>query len=394
MTVNSAQKYTLGYTSIKEDFSKSWIEDLSDDSLQVGAVNTEEIINSEQEINITSAFKESHKPQIALKNAAKVIEETIGKDYALVYIKDRRMWHTRSGSIRVFVFRQGRFLSPPHHKATITSAPFLLKEDDQLIIATSSLLFNNDPKILKEIFGSSLPQEIAEKLLNSGTPAGENSVCVILPCEFLRDNTPSRDRLKVLQEVFPYEKEAEERLAHPNQKRNTIYNFIGFVLFTLLIIFMYSQNKNTWEGELKEKNTEIELLQKQLSKAQNTIQSHNNYLNLHIKSIAERDFDAFDSERYRMYALFRDVRNKFDRNQVAEKFNIYNPLAIEAKVVMGENWFIVPVKGTHLVQKGESLKKIASLYYENEKEGIQLIQQFNPQVVEGHAIFLPFERDL
>lgn len=393
MTVKTIQKYTLGYTSIKDDLSKNWIEDISDDSLQVGAIHTNHIITSEQEINITTAFKESHQPQIALKNAAKIIEENTGNNFALVYIKDRRMWHTRGGDIRVFVFRQGRFLSPPHHKASTVSTPFLLKEDDQLIIATSSLLFNNDPKILKEIFTSSLPQEIAEKLLLSGNPAGENSICAILPCEFLRDNVPSRDRMKVLQEVFPFEKEAEKRLANPSQQKNIIYNFLGFVLFTLLIIFMYSANKNSWNDALNEKNKEISNLQKQLSKANGQISSYDNYLKLHIKSIAERNFDAFDSERYRMYALFRDVRNKFDRTEVAKKFNIYNPLAIEVKVVMGENWFIVPVKGTHLVQKGETLKKIANMYYDNEKEGVQLIQQFNPQVVEGHAIFLPFEQE-
>ncbi|KXX71481.1 hypothetical protein [Flammeovirga sp. SJP92] len=393
MTVNTLQKYTIGYAAQKEDVSKYWLDNISEDSLQIGAVYTDQLINSEQELNISTAFKESHKPQLALKNAAKVIKENTGDHYALVYIKDRRMWHTRSGNIRVFVFRQGRFLSPPHHKATSVSTPFLLKEEDQLILASSTLLFDNDPKILKEIFHSSLPQEIAEKLLSTGTPAGENSICTILPCEFLRDNTPSRDRMKVLEEVFPFEKEAEQRLANPNQQRNTIYNFAGFVLFTLLVIFMYNKNKTNWKGELDVKQQEIAQLQKALNKANDKIHSYDNYQKLHTQSIAERNFDAFDSERYRMYALFRDVRNKFDRNQVAEKFNIYNPLAIETKVVMGENWFIVPVKGTHLVQKGETLKKIASLYYDNPKEGIQLIQQFNPQVVEGHSIFLPFEME-
>ncbi|MBB6462480.1 hypothetical protein [Flammeovirga kamogawensis] len=393
MTINTFQKYTLGFNSSDNQKSTVWIKETSSDSLIFGTCIAEEDFSSHQKNHIETAFKESSKPQVSLKNAAKIVKENNGVDHTLIYLKDRRMWHSRNGKLRVFVYRQGRFLSPPHNKVSTVVPPFLLKEDDQLIIANASLFFNTDPKLLKEIFSSSLPQEVAERLISNSSVENETLVASVLPCEFLRDNTPSRHREKALSDVFPNEREVNERLANPSQQKNTIYNFIGFVLFALLIGIMYNQNKSNWKGELKEKNKEIALLKKKIEKSDKIIESYNRYQRQHIKSISERNFDALDNERYRMYALFRDTRSKFNRTQVADKFNIYNPLAIESKVVMDENWFIVPVKGSHLLQKGETLSYVAKMYYENEKEGIQLIQEFNPQVVEGHSIFLPFEQE-
>ncbi|NLR91309.1 MULTISPECIES: hypothetical protein [Flammeovirga] len=392
MTIATTQKYTLGDSSSNADITHVWLQEESNDSLVIGGCMLSKNNDEQTRSTVDSAFKESKKPQLALKEAANTIKNFAGDDYVLVYLKDRRMWHTRNGQLRVFVFREGRFLSPPHTKNTNVATPFLLNEDDILIIGNASLLFNTPPKTLKQVFTSSLPQVIAESLIQNNT---DNNIafCGVLPCEFLRDNAPSRNREKALQEVFPYEKEADKKLANPNQKKNQIYNFVGFLLFALLVIFMYTQNKVNWKGELTNKDKELASLQTKLNKAEKEIEAFRRYQKQHIQSIAERDFDAFDNERYRMYALFRDTRSRFNRIQIAEKFNIYNPLAIEAKVVMDENWFIVPVKGTHLVQKGETLKKIADMYYDNQKEGIQLIQEFNPQVVEGHSIFLPFEQE-
>ncbi|ANQ49788.1 LysM peptidoglycan-binding domain-containing protein [Flammeovirga sp. MY04] len=391
MTVKTKQKYTFGYSSSDVHSTHFWLNELSSDSLFLGG-GLLESADEQTKTTLNKSFKENKKPQLALHEASKVVKNFGCNDYVLVYLKDRRLWHTRNGNIRLFVYRDGRFLSPPHTKNPAVATPFLLNEDDQLVVCNASLLFETAPKSLKDIFSSSLPQESAEGLIQQTKE--DLSFVGILPCEFLRDNAPSRNREKALQEVFPFEKEADEALRNPNQKKNQIYNFVGFVLFTLLIIFMYQQNKSNWESQIQEKDDEIANIKKENTKSEKTIEAFQRYQTQHIQSIANRDFDVFDNERYRMYALFRDARKKFKREEIAEKFNIYNPLAIEAKVVMDENWFIVPVKGTHLVQKGETLKKIAQMYYDNEQEGIKLIQEFNPQVVEGHSVFLPFENEL
>ncbi|OHX66545.1 LysM peptidoglycan-binding domain-containing protein [Flammeovirga pacifica] len=391
MTVKTKQKYTLGYSSSDSNATYVWLDELSKDSLYLGGGLLNDADDQKKQA-INSAFKESNKPQVALHEASKTIQNFACNDYVLIYLKDRRLWHSRNGQIRVFIYREGRFLSPPHTKNPTIATPFLLNEEDQIVICNASLLFETPPKSLKDIFSTSLPQEAAEGLIQETKE--DLSFVSILPCEFLIDNVPSRNRDKALQEVFPFEKEADQALQNPNQKKNQIYNFVGFALFTLLVIFMYQQNKWDWESKLEEKEVEITEIQKENNKSKKIIEAFQRYQNQHIQSIAQRDFDVFDNERYRMYALFRDARKRFSRIEIAEKFNIYNPLAIEAKIVMDENWYIVPVKGTHLVQKGETLNKIAQLYYDNEKEGIKLIQEFNPQVVEGHSVFLPFENEL
>ncbi len=111
---------------------------------------------------------------------------------------------------------------------------------------------------------------------------------------------------------------------------------------------------------------------------------------LKVRSIYENYFDPYDAENFRVYGLFRDAEQNYSVKSIAEKFNIETASAVKSSVVLGEDWYIVPVKGIHFVTKGDTPESIAKRYYFSPKDA-DLIRAFNKEISPGKKVFIPFD---
>ncbi|MEH0156652.1 hypothetical protein V6R21_21160 [Limibacter armeniacum] len=176
-----------------------------------------------------------------------------------------------------------------------------------------------------------------------------------------------------------------------NERRNAILTFSVFVAFTALVLMLHRNNEAKWESRLEENKTLFDSLSKDVTLLSDEVEAFKKLQAKEVGSIKATGFDPYDGQHFRMYGLLRDKKRVYTRTMIAEKFNIYNPAAIEYKDAMDERWFIVPVKGVHYVKKGETAFSIGKLYYKNPKNH-KLIQDFNPKINAGRYIFIPFEQ--
>lgn len=167
---------------------------------------------------------------------------------------------------------------------------------------------------------------------------------------------------------------------------------LAVMLFTLTIIFLFLTNKSQW---IEEKNA----LQRQIDSlliVQRSKTGQMKDLVLHYDSLQKQFFrnnryDPLVSNGFRMYGLFKDAENIYTVGEVARRFNISNPKSIKMSEADGENWYIVPVKGIHMVRNKETLSAVARLYYRNPADSV-LIKAFNPSFGTGQMIFIPFDK--
>ncbi|GAA4829235.1 hypothetical protein [Algivirga pacifica] len=172
--------------------------------------------------------------------------------------------------------------------------------------------------------------------------------------------------------------------------RNAYATFLVFSLFAALMLLLFFSYETYWEQKLESKDAIRQEEQLKVEELIGQIKELQADKKQQINAIREEAFDPYDKKQYRMYGLFRDTKNQYSRTTVAELFNIYAPAAIESKVKMGERWFVVPVKGIHWVEKGDTAFSIAKLYYEN-PENHRLITRFNGKLKAGTFVFIPFE---
>jgi hypothetical protein len=166
---------------------------------------------------------------------------------------------------------------------------------------------------------------------------------------------------------------------------------IAVMLFTLTIIFLFLVNKSQWIEEKKAMQIRYDSLKIAQGSKSWKIQELLRYDSLQKLYFRDNRYDPLVSNNFRMYGLFKDFDNTYTISEVAAKFNISNPKSIKVSEADGQNWYIVPVKGVHLVRPKETATSIARLYYRNLTDST-LIKLFNQKLSVGQMIFIPFEK--
>lgn len=177
-------------------------------------------------------------------------------------------------------------------------------------------------------------------------------------------------------------------------EKNTIVTAVSVAVLTVFIIFLYLSNRSEWTyklSKLQEVNDSLIAIQQGKGSSTGNIAADVVRADSVARSqVYKNYFDPTDFDKFRPYGIFKDTSGTYTPSSLAERFNVQPPAAIkEASRVNKSVWFIVPVKGIHLVRKGENLEKIAKYYYFN-PEDAALIAEFNPSIKEGEFVFIPF----
>ena len=179
--------------------------------------------------------------------------------------------------------------------------------------------------------------------------------------------------------------------SEPTSSHQSWIGFAAFAAFTCLIALLYIKQKGEWENSSIHNTTQADSLSGLTNLLQERVAKLEEAESMRTKSIYENTFDPFDSDNFRIYGLYRDMTRSKKELDVAMMFHISNSGAIKAMDVMGERWFIVPVKGVHFMLPDETATKIATLYYDNPKDST-LILRFNLDPQPGKNIFIPFNQ--
>lgn len=164
------------------------------------------------------------------------------------------------------------------------------------------------------------------------------------------------------------------------------------MLFTLTVILLFLVNKSRWIEEKKALQISFDSLRIAQGSRSWKAQEALLYDSLQKQFFRNNRYDPLVSNGFRMYGLFKDIQNTYTISEVAEKFNISNVKSIKVSEADGQNWYIVPVKGIHIVRPKENAGNIARLYYHNPADSV-LIKAFNQKIVGGQMIFIPFDKD-
>lgn len=172
--------------------------------------------------------------------------------------------------------------------------------------------------------------------------------------------------------------------------KNTIITSIGIFLLSMLLILSYLSNKDTWIQERQE----VTLINDSLKIVNQKLITENLKLkegdSLRVRSVYNNYYDAYDDNNYRLYALYKNPKNKkLSLKKLARRFNIDNPKSIKQSVVLNDDWFIVPVKGVHFVREGETSQQLAKFYYFNANDS-RLLEDFNGKIKANKMIVIPF----
>ena len=172
--------------------------------------------------------------------------------------------------------------------------------------------------------------------------------------------------------------------------KSTIITSVGIFLLSMLLILSYLSNKDTWIQERQE----IALINDSLQLVNEKLMAENLKLkegdSLRVRSVYNNYYDAYDDNNYRLYALYKSPKKtKLSLKKLARKFNIDNPKSIKQSTILGNDWFIVPVKGVHFVREGETSEQLAKFYYFNSNDA-RLLEDFNGKVKPNKMIVIPF----
>jgi hypothetical protein len=167
---------------------------------------------------------------------------------------------------------------------------------------------------------------------------------------------------------------------------------IAVMLFTLTVFFLFLTNKSEWLEEKRQMQAKYDSLKIAQGDKSWRMQEALYCDSLQKQYFRNNRYDPLVRNGFRMYGLFKDLDNIYTIGDVAEKFNISNPKSIKVSEVDGQNWYIVPVKGLHLVRPRETATSIARMYYRNLADSV-LIKQFNHKVSSWQMIFIPFEQN-
>lgn len=171
--------------------------------------------------------------------------------------------------------------------------------------------------------------------------------------------------------------------------RKSLLTTLLVFAFTALLATLYLNNRSDWLSQneaLNQTNDSLMVVNQELARQ---IEAQQLKDSLIVGKVYQMYFDPYDAERFRMYGLFRDAERVYSTREVAEMFNIETPTAVKHSVVLDEDWYVVPVKGVHLVSQGDTPASIAKRYYFSPNDAA-LIKKFNGTLKPGKFIFIPF----
>lgn len=174
------------------------------------------------------------------------------------------------------------------------------------------------------------------------------------------------------------------------------YTLLAVLALLALIGFVYYGQKQSWLQQESDYQQKIAGLEQALKKQQ--VPSRKSMMvdstaAMRVQEMQEAvagyRYDLQDFANFRMYGLFKDTANVWTADSLAKVFHV-DARSIAQRQAGSGHWFIVPVKGVHYVQAGETAMNISRIYYKNEKDA-QLILRFNQRKVRaGHYVFVPF----
>ena len=175
-------------------------------------------------------------------------------------------------------------------------------------------------------------------------------------------------------------------------KNATIINILAFTIFVAFTAYLYIKNQSRWEAGISSNKIKVDSLTTLATTLEERVVEFEKNELMRVEEIRNMRFDPFDSDNFRIYGLYRDVEKKYSDMQISLRFNINNANAVKSYNVLGEKWFIVPVKGVHFWKEEETLTEIATLYYLERKDST-LISSFNLDAGPGKHIFIPFDKN-
>ncbi len=176
--------------------------------------------------------------------------------------------------------------------------------------------------------------------------------------------------------------------------RTTVITIVSVFGLTIFLIFLFLVQKATWQQENELLKSEVDSLR---TSSQNLALEFDEKVeqrrisdSLMHRQVYDNYFDAYDAQNFRLYALFKDSERKFgSSSNLARAFNIENSESIKSNSVLGEMWYIVPIKGVHFVEKKQTWTTIAKKYYHNLNDST-LLKTFNKELKANRFVIVPF----
>lgn len=189
-------------------------------------------------------------------------------------------------------------------------------------------------------------------------------------------------------------------------KRKSILAIL-FIIFCVVfwIISGYYHKKNLGAGneELKLAYQRIEQLKSEASNLNTQLMTIKTREQKRIEKIKHRAFD-FDAKHLRIYGLIKSNTTSIPpqfltKSQMAAMFNVKEETIRDINFKKSNtSWFLIPIKGLHYVEEGETLLDLAQKYYIDTGNSI-LIRYFNDikegeSIKEGTLLCIPFEKKI
>ena len=177
-------------------------------------------------------------------------------------------------------------------------------------------------------------------------------------------------------------------------QRTTIITVLSVFGLTLFLIFLFLIQKAAWQQENDALKTELDSLrtssQELAIEFEEKIEKRHISDSLMYRKVYDNYFDAYDAQNFRLYALYKDSEKRYSSiSELARAFNIENSNSIKSNSVLGEMWYIVPVKGIHFVENKQTWTSIARKYYHNLNDS-SLLKTFNKELKPNHFVVVPF----
>ncbi|WP_338790534.1 hypothetical protein [Bernardetia sp. MNP-M8] len=177
-------------------------------------------------------------------------------------------------------------------------------------------------------------------------------------------------------------------------QRTTIITILSVFGLTLFLIFLFLIQKAAWQQENEALNAELDSLrtssQNLALEFEEKVEQRRISDSLMHRKVYDNYFDAYDAQNFRLYALYKDSERRYgSSSNLARAFNIENSESIKSNRVLGEMWYIVPIKGVHFVEKKQTWTSIAKKYYHNLNDS-SLLKTFNKELKPNRFVIVPF----
>jgi len=176
--------------------------------------------------------------------------------------------------------------------------------------------------------------------------------------------------------------------------RTTVITVVSVFGLTLFLIFLFLIQKAAWKQENDALKVELDSLrtssQNLALEFEEKVEQRRVSDSLMHRKVYDNYFDAYDAQNFRLYALYKDSERKYSSvSALAHAFNIENSESIKSNRVLGEMWYIVPIKGVHFVEKKQTWTSIAKKYYHNLNDST-LLKTFNKELKPERFVIVPF----